>query len=219
MRVNGRSRNDVWALSSRDKLSHIDAYTLGDEYGPAPECPKCGRAIGMLQWLGAPRIHVVKVDGPPDDMFFPPGGGDAVVVSQTFLKFYYQNHATGLQGFELVSFSGSRRVLRTIECDYYRACIVRDGHIDYRRGKVVTANDKHCQFCGDDISSIESGVFMQHSATTDFFLPWNYNSPLCSHDMGCTLAESGLVFPRLCPGKDVQFGLWLTDPDHHHLRL
>lgn len=218
MRVHGRiqrSQSDVWALNARKSLSHIDAYTLGDEYGSAPECPTCGRAVGMLQWRGVPRVHVDHVYGRPDDMFFPPGGGDAAVVSETFLEFYIQNDATGLHDFERVSFSGSKRALRSIACDYYKATIAREGHIDYDRGRVVTANGTLCQFCGDDVTSIECGVFLQVPAATDYFLPWNYNSPMCSYEMGCRLEASGLVLPRLCQGKDVHFGLWLTE-DHNH---
>lgn len=208
---------DVWELCAPRRLSNIDSYTEGDEYGLAPECPVCGRAVGMLQWIGQPHVRILSVGGPPDDMLFPPGCGDSIVVSERFLEFYQNHCATGLTSFEKVTLTGSRRCLNRIVGDYFRCSIARVGQIDYIQGRVTTANNVVCPFCGDDVSAIESGVYLREPVNLDFFTPWNYNSPLCSYKMGSLLSMTDMVLPRLSAGKDVHFGLWLTDRDNHQL--
>lgn len=158
----------------------------------------------MLQWTGEPWVQVQSVDGPPDDMFFPAGRGDAIVVSSAFLDICEDTNASGLLSFDKVAFSGASGVLKRITMSYYRCNLKREGHIDYLKGNVLTSNQNICDFCGDDVASIASGVFMKARPDSDFFVPWNYNAPLCTSKMGVILSESALVLPRLCRGSVVR---------------
>src|SRR5512133_2335277 len=72
----------------------------GFETGDAPLCPKCGRAIGMLDWLPPFRVEVaVHGKGAGD---FVKCTGDSLLVSERMAVAIRSEGFTGLHGFQPV---------------------------------------------------------------------------------------------------------------------
>lgn len=69
--------------------------------GPAPKCPCCGTAIGMLEWTPPYRVEIECLDRTFGDMVFGYGSLD-ILVSERMRDLFRQEQLVGLSGFEEV---------------------------------------------------------------------------------------------------------------------
>lgn len=97
----------------------------GFKVGDAPQCPKCGRFIGMLTWLPPFRVEIETWGKEFGDVV--KAGPYDFLVSDRFKRLYNEHRFTGLVGYEPVEVA---RVKRHRNSDaelpnYFKTSVVR----------------------------------------------------------------------------------------------
>lgn len=134
------SRYDVDA----DKLEPVNR-------GEGPDCPRCGGAIGMLEWLPPYRVELVLHGEELGDFLEP--SGDDLLVSERFAQAFREEGLTGLEGFhpvEVVRVRRKRRGPKPAHVPHYlavTACFSRAA-VDLAHSRIVYADDPPtCEEC------------------------------------------------------------------------
>jgi len=119
--------------------------------GDAALCPRCGGAIGMLQWLPPYRVELVLHGEELGD--FMESSGDDLLVSERFAQAFREEGLTGLEGFhpvEVVRVRRKRRGPKPAHVPHYLAvtpCFSRAA-VDMARSRIVYADDPPtCEEC------------------------------------------------------------------------
>ncbi len=127
-----------------DKLEPINR-------GEAPDCPRCGGAIGMLPWLPPYRVELV-LHGEELGDFLKPSGHD-LLVSERFARAFQEEGLTGLEGFhpvEVVRVRRKRRGPKPAHVPHYLVVRTRSSRtaVDLARSRIVYANNPPtCEDC------------------------------------------------------------------------
>jgi hypothetical protein len=119
--------------------------------GEAPDCPRCGGAIGMLEWLPPYRVELV-LHGEEFGDFLEPSGHD-LLVSERFARAFQEERLTGLEGFhpvEVVRVRRKGRGPKPAHVPHYlavTACFSRAA-VDLAHSRIVYADDPPtCEEC------------------------------------------------------------------------
>ncbi|WP_375770582.1 hypothetical protein NR798_06705 [Archangium gephyra] len=119
--------------------------------GDAALCPRCGGAIGMLQWLPPYRVELVLHGEELGD--FMETSGDDLLVSERFARAFREEGLTGLEGFhpvEVVRVRRKRRGPKPVHVPHYLAVTPCFSHaaVDMARSRIVYADDPPtCEEC------------------------------------------------------------------------
>ena len=98
----------------------------GHVLGDAPRCSKCGRTVGMLEWLPPFRVEIQLFGTEFGDFAFG-ASSNVLLVSLRFKELYHRRGLKGLSGFEPVEVIKvkSRRKKRPDPPPYFRAVVGR----------------------------------------------------------------------------------------------
>jgi hypothetical protein len=120
-----------------------------DNSGDAPQCPVCGRYIGMLPWLPPYRAQIEIWGDEAGDIVFGPG--DELLVSEKFKHEYENNGLNGILKFirtEVVSVKSSRKLLQKNLPFYFVATIKRSrAIIDHVLSELILDQPWTCDEC------------------------------------------------------------------------
>jgi hypothetical protein len=132
--------------------------SLDDNVGDAPECPKCGKCIGMLRWLPPYRGELTLWGKDFADIVFSPGM--FFIISAR--KLWQEAGFTGLQGFEPVEISKVkyRSRARPVPGKYFHVTVVQsEASINDAESRVVRRGPVKCDWCfSTDIEKVERVV-------------------------------------------------------------
>jgi hypothetical protein len=127
--------------------SSVDPVSLGD----APECPRCGRTIGMLTWLPPYRAELELYGESLGD--FVEGPGYELLVSERFAEAFRSEGLTGLLGFQPAEVVRVRRKNKKAKKDLVapRYFVVSPcfgaGAVDEARSRLRRTRSVTCQEC------------------------------------------------------------------------
>ena len=117
--------------------------------GDAPHCPKCGKTIGLLEWLPPYRAKLVFWGKEAGDMAF--AGGSQFLVSEHFVRFYEEFGLSGLTGFDPVEIVKVVRKKRTAPKEtprYYCAAVTRSqAVVDHKASGLMLQRPWTCDYC------------------------------------------------------------------------
>ncbi|MFE8605391.1 hypothetical protein [Archangium violaceum] len=150
-----RSRYDVEV----DELEPINR-------GEGPDCPRCGGAIGMLEWLPPYRVELVLHGEELGDFIEPTG--DDLLVSERFARAFQEEGLTGLVGFhpvEVVRVRRKRRSPKALHVPAYlvvRTSPISRAAVDMARSRIVYAgNPPTCEECREATKNAIHGYTLE----------------------------------------------------------
>jgi hypothetical protein len=128
------------------RFSRADEATFGD----APRCPKCGKFIGLLEWL-PPYRGEITVYGPTGAGDFMLGPGYDLVASQRFAEAFQKEGLTGLVGFHQIEIANvirrSRRKALSIPRYLLVSVVFGRAAVDQARSRLRIPGVVTCDEC------------------------------------------------------------------------
>lgn len=123
-------------------------YPFGFESGPAPECPKCGRAIGMREWRPPFQVEltVYGAEGAGD---FVKCSGDSLLISERMAGAIRSEGLSGFRGLEPVEVVKMNARAKRVGIPKYRSLLVAYGHaaVDEVGSRVRRSEPISCDEC------------------------------------------------------------------------
>jgi hypothetical protein len=166
-------------------------------WGPAPECPICGRFIGMLQWLPPFRVELRLIDNIWDDWIQL--SGDDFLVSEAYVKVHRSHDFSGLTPFAPAEVVGIRyrTSKKPAAPTYFVTKVLRSiARVDDKASDLVRdAEGPPCSICGgpSEISRerlvLESGTWRGE----DWFVPQNLKKTLVTDRVVQAVGDAGLT--------------------------
>jgi len=152
-----------------DMHGHFDtrfSQVVPENRGEAPQCPRCGRTIGMLPWL--PPYHAELELYGEDFGDFVDGPGYEVLISERFADAFRADGLTGLLGFHPVEFvrirgKGSKSRAPLVAPRYFvvSPCF-GSGAVDETRSRLRRTRPVTCPECrSGGVSSIHGFALEQ----------------------------------------------------------
>jgi len=178
--------------------------------GDAALCPRCGGAIGMLQWLPPYRVELVLHGEELGD--FMESSGDDLLVSERFAQAFREEGLTGLEGFhpvEVVRVRRKRRGPKPAHVPHYLAvtpCFSRAA-VDMARSRIVYADDPPtCEECREATKHAIYGYTLEPGTWRgeDLFRPRGlYGCPTVSERFAHFVQRHGFTHMKLTPTEQL----------------